>query len=96
MAAFTCSTIRPPRCHWSKLPDGLRAALERRVRSMTALAHGRYTIELPPDLSPERLMPELADAGVQVISLNPLRETLEDYFVQTVGAAAPREAGGLR
>ncbi len=79
----------------SNMPEALRAALEPRVRSMTAVAHGRYTVELPPELPPERLMPELAAAGVQVISLNPLRETLEDYFVQTVAAAAPRDRGGL-
>ncbi len=79
----------------SKLPDELRASLEPRVRSVTALADGRYTLELPADLAPERLMPELAAAGVQVVSLNPLRETLEDYFVQTIGAAAPRQTGGL-
>jgi ABC-2 type transport system ATP-binding protein len=79
----------------SNLPDDLRTSLEPRVRSMMALAHGRYTLELPVDLPPERLMPELAAAGVRVVSLNPLRETLEDYFVQTVGAAAPRQAGGL-
>ena len=79
----------------SNMPDALRESLQPRVRGMTALAHGRYTVELPPDLAPERLMPELADAGVQVVSLNPVRETLEDYFVQTVGAAAPRQTGGL-
>lgn len=79
----------------SNLPDELRASLEPRVRSLTALAHGRYTLELPTDLPPDRLMPELSAAGVQVVSLNPLRDTLEDYFVQTIGEAAPRQTGGL-
>ena len=36
-------------------------------------------------------MHELAQHGVQVVSLNPIRTTLEDYFVTTVrGAAAAR------
>jgi hypothetical protein len=28
---------------------------------------------------------------VQVVSLNPVRTTLEDFFVSRVGAAAPRD-----
>jgi hypothetical protein len=28
-----------------------------------------------------------------VVSLNPVRETLEDYFVQTVAAVPARETG---
>ena len=63
------------------------------MRGITALAHGRYTIELAPDASPERFVHELAASGAQVVSLNPLRETLEDYFVQSVGAAVARETG---
>src|SRR5690606_3854921 len=53
----------------SNLPDAVRASLEPRVRGMIALAHGRYTVDVPPDLPPERLLPELAAAGVQVVSL---------------------------
>ncbi len=79
----------------SNLPDGLRTSLEPRTRAMTPLAQGRFTLELPPEVAPESLMPELGAAGVQVVSLNPLRETLEDYFVDKVGAARPRQTGGL-
>jgi hypothetical protein len=35
----------------------------------------------------------LGQGGAKVISLNPLRETLEDYFVQSVSAAANRQTG---
>jgi ABC-2 type transport system ATP-binding protein len=77
----------------ANLDDGLRDRLAPQVRGITALAHGRYTIELAPDASPERFVHELAASGAQVVSLNPLRETLEDYFVQSVGAAAARETG---
>jgi len=77
----------------ANLDDAMRARLEPQVRGITALAHGRYTIELAPDASPERFVHELAASGAQVVSLNPLRETLEDYFVQSVGAAAARETG---
>jgi ABC-2 type transport system ATP-binding protein len=77
----------------ANLDDAVRARLAPQVRGITALAHGRYTIELAPDASPERFVHELAASGAQVVSLNPLRETLEDYFVQSVGAAAARETG---
>jgi len=75
------------------LSDELRARLAAHARTITALSHGRYTIELPPEASPEAFLRELADGGAQVVSLNPLRETLEDYFVQSVGAATARETG---
>jgi ABC-2 type transport system ATP-binding protein len=74
----------------ANVPDEVRASLEGRARSITPLAHGRFAVDLAPDASPDRLMHELGERGVQVVSLNPLRETLEDFFVQTVGRAAPR------
>jgi hypothetical protein len=40
-------------------------------------------------------MHELGARGAQIVSLNPVRETLEDLFVQTVGGAVPRHAEGL-
>ena len=32
---------------------------------------------------------ELHAHGIQVVSLNPIRETLEDYFVKSIKTAAP-------
>ena len=40
-------------------------------------------------------MTEITTLGGRIESLNPLRDTLEDYFVQQVRAAAPRETAGL-
>jgi hypothetical protein len=40
-------------------------------------------------------MHDLALRGASVVSLNPVRETLEDLFVQTVAAAPPRMTQGL-
>mgnify|MGYP003379214669 FL=1 len=37
-------------------------------------------------------MQALSAAGGRVVSLNPVRHTLEDYFVQHVAQAASREA----
>ncbi len=74
--------------------DEVRAELESRVRQVTPLAHGRCLVDLAPDADPSRLMHELSGRGVEVVSLNPVRETLEDYFVKTVQAAAPRQTDG--
>jgi ABC-2 type transport system ATP-binding protein len=79
----------------SDVPDTLRPELERRARRVVPLAHGRFTLDMAPDVEPVRLMHELDAKGVKVVSLNPVRETLEDYFVQSVKAAAPRNVEGL-
>jgi ABC-2 type transport system ATP-binding protein len=63
------------------------AALDRvrsRARRVTSIAGDRYVIELPPDSRPEELLRELTGAGATLVSLNPLRETLEDVFVRRV------------
>jgi hypothetical protein len=52
-------------------------------------------VDLPPGADPSRLMHELSGLGLEVVSLNPVRDTLEDYFVQSVAAAAPRPTGGV-
>jgi ABC-2 type transport system ATP-binding protein len=55
-----------------------------RVRKATRIGDGRYSIEVAPDAEPERLVAELRAAGGRFVSLNPMRATLEDYFVQQV------------
>ena len=77
------------------LPETLMTQLGSRVTAVTRLADNRYTLELPPTEPPERLIQALAAQGVQVVSLNPVRTTLEDYFVSTVRAAQPRDLSGI-
>ena len=79
----------------SHVSEELRADLQRRSARMTALSDGRYTVQLSPDTRPERLINDLAARGALIVSLNPVRETLEDLFVQTVKGAAPRQASGF-
>ena len=80
-------------------PEAL-ARLTPSVRRITEISSGRYSLELPLGEPPERLLPELTAAGATLVSLNPLRDTLEDYFVQQVAEAgardAAREAGDAR
>ena len=74
-------------------PEAL-AALRARARTVTEVHDGRYAVDLPPE-SPEVALQQLAAAGARVVSLNPLRHTLEDFFVQHVGQTAARETAGL-
>jgi ABC-2 type transport system ATP-binding protein len=78
----------------ANLPDATKEKLHGRV-SLTPLTNQRYTLELPPNEPPERLIETLAADGVEVVSLNPIRTTLEDYFVSMVNAATPRDLDGV-
>jgi len=48
-------------------------------------------LELPLTTAPESLLAALARDGAQLVSLNPIRDTLEDYFVRQVAAAPERQ-----
>jgi ABC-2 type transport system ATP-binding protein len=54
------------------------------VRRATRIAEGRYAFEIAQDGSPERVLAELCAAGAVLVSLNPMRQTLEDLFVREV------------
>jgi ABC-2 type transport system ATP-binding protein len=75
----------------ANLSDEASRALASRARTITPIAHGRFTLELPADADPERLIADLRTSGATLVSLNPVRETLEDYFVQQVRAAKERD-----
>jgi ABC-2 type transport system ATP-binding protein len=79
----------------SGVSDELRAAIEPRVQAIHPLTHGRYTIEIAADRKPEALITELTGRGAKVESLNPMRDTLEDYFMKQIAAADPRRTAGL-
>jgi ABC-2 type transport system ATP-binding protein len=77
------------------LRESLKPRLAGRVTTVTRLSDQRYTLELPPTETPAALIHELAAEGVSIVSLNPVRTTLEDYFVSLVGRAQPRHAVGV-
>lgn len=82
------------------------------AQRVVRISGGRYQAELPLEPSPDRVLSQLTAAGAALVSLNPIRQTLEDLFVQQVSApdvaatnrfAAPRAtpaerpvAGGVR
>ncbi len=72
--------------------DARIAAFGSRVRKTVQIGPGRYQLELPADHPPERLLSELTVGGAQVVSLNPIRATLEDFFVEQI-AHQPEAVG---
>jgi ABC-2 type transport system ATP-binding protein len=64
------------------------------LQRATEISTGRYALELSLEQRPERVLTELTAAGATLISLNPMRDTLEDFFMKRVaemgaGARAP-------
>ena len=77
-----------------------REALDRlpgAVQRATPISEGRYALDLSLAEPPERVLSELVAAGARLVSLNPVRDTLEDFFMKHVAEAGGRqEVGGRR
>ncbi len=71
-------------------PDVL-ARIAPAARRTTEISPGRYAIELPTDTPPERVLADLIATGAKLVSLNHVRDTLEDFFLKQVA-----EAGSAR
>jgi len=57
------------------------------VLRATAVGPGRFALELPLTPPPERTLAMLVTQGASLVSLTPIRDTLEDYFVKQVSGA---------
>ncbi|HXD19930.1 MAG TPA: ABC transporter ATP-binding protein [Vicinamibacterales bacterium] len=57
------------------------------VRGATRLAEGRYALELPLTPRPEETTAALVARGAALVSLTPVRDTLEDFFVRQVSGS---------
>lgn len=71
----------------ANVSPGALERLRRIATRVTEISTGRYTVELPLSETPEQMIPAVVDSGASIISLNPLQETLEDFFVQRVAEA---------
>ena len=85
----------------SDLRPEVLARIAPQIRKSIEISPQRYALELPLDVPPERLLTDLAATGAKLVSLNPVRDTLEDFFVRRVaevgdGARAERGSGGSR
>ena len=80
---------------WELVVSGLkdevltRAQQRHQVTRATRLADGRYALELPLTPPPERTLADLVGQGAALVSLTPMRDTLEDFFVRQVSGAQP-------
>jgi ABC-2 type transport system ATP-binding protein len=63
------------------------------ARRTTEISPGRYAVELSLDSPPDRVLADLAAMGAKPVSLNPIRETLEDFFVRRVAEAGSARSG---
>ena len=72
----------------SSVDDRLAARLKPKATRMVRLGEGRYTVDLPLDVQPGQVLAEITAGGGVLVSINPVRETLEDFFVKQVAQAA--------
>ena len=98
---------------WELVIDGLRPEVLERITPQlvksTQIAPGRYALDFPIEVAPDRMLADLLATGARLVALNPLRDTLEDFFVRRVAemgqgarsggappaaGAAPRAASG--
>jgi ABC-2 type transport system ATP-binding protein len=66
------------------------AALERGGATLTRISADRHHVVVPPELSAEEAIARVKDGGARLISVNPVRDTLEDFFMAHVAQSARR------
>jgi ABC-2 type transport system ATP-binding protein len=88
---------------WELVMSGLRPEVLKQLSPMATriieISPGRYSIELSLDHPPERVLAELTATGASLVSLNPVHDTLEDFFIKRVaevGSARPSNIGAAR
>jgi ABC-2 type transport system ATP-binding protein len=64
--------------------DDVLAAIATRVSRAVPIGGGRFELEVPMATPPEQLLADLTATGARLVSLNPIRETLEDFFIERV------------
>ena len=83
---------------WELLVDGADAALRARLGesggTLTDLGAGRVQVHVPGAVAPEPLLQAIGSAGGRVLSLQPVRETLEEVFLKHVEGKRRDVPGG--
>ncbi len=75
-------------------PDALsQARADREIVNAVPIDGQRFAMELPASAAPERVLATLTASGAQLVSLTPIRETLEDFFMRQV-TGAQRSSNG--
>jgi ABC-2 type transport system ATP-binding protein len=82
LAELTAGTARG----WEVIVDGLSdetaARVGGRARRVTRIADRRYSLEIESAIRPETLIADLAASGASLVSVTPVRATLEEFFLQ--------------
>jgi ABC-2 type transport system ATP-binding protein len=65
------------------------------IRKVTPIADRRYVLELPLEPGPDQLLRDLIGGGAHLVSLNPTRDTLEDFFVEQVAKQSSSRLDGV-
>jgi hypothetical protein len=68
----------------SNVTDGLAASMAARVSKMTRIGDGRYAFDLKTEEAVEPFIASLAASGAFLVSVQPLRTSLEDVFMESV------------
>ena len=68
--------------------------LDSRIQRVTPISQDRYALELSLAEPPERVLAELVATGATLVSLNPVRDTLEDFFVKRVAEVSEGARAG--
>ncbi len=67
-----------------RVPGAALAEIERLATKVQRIADARFSLECPASERPDALVARLATLGAEVLSVNPVRETLEDVFMREV------------
>jgi ABC-2 type transport system ATP-binding protein len=75
---------------WELVASGISqpvlGSISSRAARVTKIGDDRFSFELPLGQPVDRILSELSAGGGSLVSLNPIRDTLEDFFVQQVNA----------
>jgi ABC-2 type transport system ATP-binding protein len=73
---------------WEVVAAGVSPAFAARLSleatRQTRIGDDRYVFDLPVGPGPDRFISELSTMGATLLSVNPIRDTLEDFFVSQV------------
>jgi ABC-2 type transport system ATP-binding protein len=69
------------------VPDATIVRVGARASRQQRISEGRYALEFSVDHPPEHVVADLVADGGRLVSITPVRETLEDFFVSHVAAA---------
>lgn len=84
MTDLTAPSLRGCEVVVANLRPEAAARLKDEAAKMTEIADGRYCFELGPGQRPEQMVASIAAAGATLVSVSPVRASLEDIFMEAI------------